>query len=117
MRCRRLRCEWKMPIERLAEEPMNLPAQLSSLEEAAALPARPLHLAIGMFDGIHLGHRAVIDAAMNAARADGALSGVLTFWPHPSTLFRPEKPTRLIQPVATKARMLNRLGIDVVITE
>lgn len=96
---------------------MNLPAQLSSLAEAVALPARPVHLAIGMFDGVHLGHRAVIDAAVHSARASGALSGVLTFWPHPSELFRPDKPTKLMQPAATKARMLNGLGVDVVITQ
>ncbi|MBL9187392.1 MAG: riboflavin biosynthesis protein RibF [Opitutaceae bacterium] len=95
---------------------MNLPAQFASLEEAAALPPRPLHLAIGMFDGLHLGHRAVIDPAVRAARLSGGLSGVLTFWPHPSALFRPESPTKLMQPAATKARMLNRLGVDAVIT-
>lgn len=96
---------------------MNLPAQFASIDEAAAMPARPLHLAIGMFDGLHLGHRAVIDAAVHSARAGGAISGVLTFWPHPSALFRPENPTRLMQPAATKARMLNRLGVDAVITQ
>ena len=95
---------------------MNLPAQFASLEEAAALPPRPLRLAIGMFDGLHLGHRAVIDPAVHLARSSGALSGVLTFWPHPSALFRPESPTKLLQPPATKARMLNRLGVDAVIT-
>ncbi|MDP3070044.1 MAG: riboflavin biosynthesis protein RibF [Opitutaceae bacterium] len=95
---------------------MNLPVQFASLEEAAALPPRPLHLAIGMFDGLHLGHRAVIDPAVRSARASGGLSGVLTFWPHPSALFRPERPTKLMQPAATKARMLNRLGVDAVIT-
>jgi riboflavin kinase/FMN adenylyltransferase len=95
---------------------VNLPAQLSSFEDAATLPPRPLHLAIGMFDGLHLGHRAVIDSAVHSARASGALSGVLTFWPHPSALFRPDNPTKLMQPSATKARMLNGLGVDVVIT-
>jgi riboflavin kinase/FMN adenylyltransferase len=93
-----------------------LPAQFASLDEASALPPRPLHLAIGMFDGLHLGHRAVIDPAVQMARTTGALSGVLTFWPHPSALFRPDNPTKLIQPAATKARMLNRLGVDAVIT-
>ncbi len=95
---------------------MNPPAQFASLDEVAALPPRPLHLAIGMFDGLHLGHRAVIDPAVQAARASGALSGVLTFWPHPSALFRPENPTKLLQPPATKARMLSGLGVDAVIT-
>ncbi len=95
---------------------MQLPAQIDGVERAD-LPPRPLHLAIGMFDGIHRGHRAVIDAAMHAAKSAGALGAVLTFWPHPSALFRPEQPTRLIQPPATKARMLGGLGVDAVITQ
>ena len=47
---------------------MNLPAQFASLERAA-LPERPLHLAIGMFDGVHLGHRAVIESAVPFLRS------------------------------------------------
>jgi riboflavin kinase/FMN adenylyltransferase len=95
---------------------MNSHAQIDGVEHAA-LPPRPLHLAIGMFDGLHRGHRAVIDAAVQAAKAAGALSAALTFWPHPSALFRPAQPTRLIQPPATKARMLGGLGVDAVITQ
>lgn len=96
---------------------MNLPAQFSNLEAASALPAKPLHLAIGMFDGVHLGHRAVIEAAVRAARSSGGLAGVLTFWPHPSALFRPENPTRMMQDGAAKSRMLLSLGVDVVVTQ
>lgn len=96
---------------------MSLPAQFSSLEAARALPVRPLHLAIGMFDGVHLGHRAVIEAAVQAARDSGGIAAVLTFWPHPSALFRPESPAPLIQDAATKARVLLTLGVDAVITE
>src|SRR2546428_156492 len=95
---------------------MSLALQFDRLE-SVTLPARPLHLAVGMVDGIHLGHRAVIDAAMQSARASGALSGVLTFWPHPSALFRPEAPTHLMMGSATKTRMLLGIGIDVVITQ
>jgi riboflavin kinase / FMN adenylyltransferase len=95
---------------------MQLPAQLDGLEHAA-LPDRPLHLAIGMFDGVHLGHRAVVGAAVQAARAGGGISGVLTFWPHPSALFRPENPTKLMQEPAIKGRMLLALGVDVVISQ
>ena len=50
----------------------------------------PLHLAIGAFDGVHLGHRAVLRSARAAARADGGLVGVLTYEPHPSKVLRPE---------------------------
>ena len=95
---------------------MILPAQIDELENAA-LPPRPLHLAIGMFDGVHLGHRAVVEAAVQSARRSGGISGVLTFWPHPSALFRPENQTRLIQDAPTKSKMLLGLGVDVVITQ
>jgi riboflavin kinase/FMN adenylyltransferase len=96
--------------------PMSQPAQIDGLENAR-LPAKPLHLAIGMFDGVHLGHRAVVKSAVQAARTEGGVSAVLTFWPHPSALFRPENPTRLMQDAATKSRLLLALGVDVVITQ
>jgi riboflavin kinase/FMN adenylyltransferase len=95
---------------------MNLPAQFGGVEEAT-LPAKPLHLAIGMFDGVHLGHRAVINGAVEAARRSGGVAAVMTFWPHPSALFRPEHATKLIQEPATKARVLATLGVDVIITQ
>ncbi len=95
---------------------MTFPARIDGLAQAA-LPARPLHLAIGMFDGVHLGHRAVIEAAVQSARGGLGLGGVLTFWPHPSAVLRPANPTRLIQDAAGKSRMLVQLGADVVITQ
>ncbi len=95
---------------------MNLPTQIDGLANAS-LPARPVHLAIGMFDGVHLGHRAVIDTAVQAAQRSGGLAVVLTFWPHPSAVFRPENPTLLIQNPPTKARVLVRLGVDTIVTQ
>jgi riboflavin kinase/FMN adenylyltransferase len=92
------------------------PAVFASLE-SAQLPAQPLHLAIGMFDGMHLGHRAVVEAALQSARRSGGLAGVLTFHPHPSALFHPEHPTRLIMELPTKTRLLLGLGLDAVITQ
>jgi riboflavin kinase/FMN adenylyltransferase len=96
---------------------MNLPTHVAGLGMASGIPWKPLHLAMGMFDGVHLGHRTVIDAAVQAARAGGGLSGVLTFHPHPSAVLNPGKRTRLIMDPASKASLLQRLGIDVVITE
>ena len=95
---------------------MSAPLQFDSLA-AAALPARPLHLAIGMFDGVHLGHRSVIEAAISSARRSGGLAGVLTFWPHPSALFRPENATKLLMPPAMKRLVLGQLGVDFIIEE
>jgi len=79
--------------------------------------ARPLHLAIGMFDGVHLGHKSVIESALHSARRSGGLAGVLTFWPHPSALFHPENPTPLLMPTEMKRSVLGRLGIDFVIEQ
>jgi riboflavin kinase / FMN adenylyltransferase len=85
--------------------------------EQVALPAGALHLAIGMFDGLHRGHQSVLQAALHSARRSGGLAGVLTFWPHPSALFRPENPTRLLMPPAMKRAVLGRLGLDFVIEQ
>ena len=78
---------------------------------------RPLHLAIGMFDGVHLGHQAVIDAAIHSARQDGGVAAVLTFHPHPSRLFHPDAPTLLLMPTGQKAHFLREFGVDFVITQ
>ncbi|MEX2044908.1 MAG: riboflavin biosynthesis protein RibF [Opitutus sp.] len=96
---------------------MSAIRHFTGIAGAAALGGRPLHLAVGMFDGVHLGHRAVIEAAVRSARGGGAAAGVLTFRPHPSALLQPGNPTRLMQDSATQARVLGRLGMDVVITQ
>ena len=92
-------------------------ASVFSSLETTRLPDQPLHLAIGMFDGVHLGHHAVVEAALQSARRSGGLAGVLTFHPHPSALFQPDRPTRLIMELPTKTRHLLRLGLDAVITQ
>lgn len=89
--------------------------QFNSIAEAGF--DGPLHLAIGMFDGVHLGHRAVIEPAVAAARRENGVAAVLTFRPHPSVLFRPEAPTRLIHDSATQVRLLSKVGLDAVIIE
>ena len=83
----------------------------------AHLSRRPLHLAIGMFDGVHLGHRSVIDAATQSARRSGGIAGALTFWPHPSVLLRPDNAARMIAGPELRARLLAEAGLDFVITE
>ncbi|MDR0352412.1 MAG: riboflavin biosynthesis protein RibF [Opitutaceae bacterium] len=95
---------------------MAAPLQFHDLAETR-LPARPLHHAIGMFDGVHLGHRAVIDAAIQSARRGGGLAGVLTFWPHPGVLVRPDSPVPLINDPGLKARLLAAAGMDFIITQ
>lgn len=72
----------------------------------------PIHLAIGMFDGLHVGHQAVIGSAIRAAGLDNGLCGILTFDPHPSHLFRPEAPTPQIYPPIVKEELLRQMGLD-----
>ena len=95
---------------------MNFPIQFNNLENAV-LPDRPLHLAIGMFDGVHRGHRAVLASAVEAARNINGLAAVLTFWPHPSVFFSAKEPTRLLMAPTAKALVLGKLGIDAIITQ
>ena len=90
--------------------------QFDSLAQVR-LPASPLHLAIGMFDGLHLGHQSVVEAAIHSARRSGGRAGVLTFAPHPSVLLRPGNPTPLLMPAAMKRTVLARLGVDVLIEQ
>jgi len=57
----------------------------------------------------------VIESAVHSARRTGGIAGVLTFDPHPSTLFRPANPTRLLQPRSVKERLLAERGVDLMI--
>ncbi len=95
---------------------MSSPLQFDGLDRVR-LPPGPLHLAIGMFDGVHLGHQAVIESAVRSARRSGGLAGVLTFWPHPSALFHPARPARMLMSPPVKARVLAGLGVDAVIVQ
>lgn len=89
-----------------------------SLSAARSLAERrPLHLAIGMFDGVHLGHQAVIKAAVQSAQRSGGVAAVLTFDPHPSRLFRPDDPVRLIMDRERRVAALLRLGVAAVIVQ
>ena len=81
------------------------------LEDLPALGV-PLHLALGVFDGVHTGHQAVIARAVEAATRDGGLAGVLTFDPHPIRVIAPGKaPTALLGTLAHKARVMEKLGV------
>lgn len=78
------------------------------------LPAaiRGCAVALGNFDGVHQGHRAVIEAAKQAARDLGVPSAVLTFEPHPRSLFRPDDQPFRLTPWRIKARLIEGLGVD-----
>ena len=67
-------------------------------------------MAIGNFDGIHRGHRALINEARDTARALGRRVSVLTFEPHPRQLFQKSGDPFRLTPGPVKARLLRRIG-------
>jgi riboflavin kinase/FMN adenylyltransferase len=83
--------------------------------DAAALDPGALAgcvVAIGNFDGVHRGHRAVIGAALARARALGRTAAALTFDPHPRTFFRPDLPVFRLSTERDKLRLLMQTGLD-----
>lgn len=69
-------------------------------------------VAIGNFDGVHVGHQAVIMEAGKLARSDGLSWGVLTFEPHPRSILRPGQAPFRLTPFRGKARRIEVLGVD-----
>jgi riboflavin kinase/FMN adenylyltransferase len=68
--------------------------------------------AIGNFDGVHLGHQAVIDIARKKAVELDAPLGVLTFEPHPRQYFAPDAPAFRLMSAETRANRLQKLGVE-----
>ena len=70
-------------------------------------------VATGFFDGVHVGHRLVIEQLVKAAVARGDESMVITFWPHPRNVLQKEaRSLRLLTTLAEKKQMLHQLGVD-----
>src|SRR6266704_1806921 len=69
-------------------------------------------VAIGNFDGVHRGHRAVIAAALARARALGQPAAALTFEPHPRSFFRPQEPLFRLTDERAKLRLFAGTGLD-----
>jgi riboflavin kinase/FMN adenylyltransferase len=73
-------------------------------------------ITIGSFDGVHLGHRRILEKLQSLAQTCGGETVVITFDPHPRTVLRPEDDTfRLITTTAEKIQRLEALGIDHVV--
>jgi riboflavin kinase/FMN adenylyltransferase len=84
---------------------------LRSALELEKIPG-PVFLAIGVFDGVHLGHRAVIERALKDSRTAGGSAVVVTFDPHPMRILRPEIAPRLITATQHKILLIESLGVN-----
>jgi riboflavin kinase / FMN adenylyltransferase len=94
------------------------PSRIFSIYRALAEIPRgfgPCVAAIGNFDGVHLGHREILSAAVAEARGLGARAVAITFDPHPDHFLRPQEAPRLLTPLAERLRLLAETGIDAVV--
>lgn len=72
-------------------------------------------VAIGNFDGVHLGHRSILAGALQEARQLGARAVAVTFDPHPEHVLRPNSAPRLITPTSERLRLLAATGVGAVL--
>ncbi|HKT76962.1 MAG TPA: bifunctional riboflavin kinase/FAD synthetase [Sphingobium sp.] len=87
---------------------------MERLESGAPIPAhlRGSIMALGNFDGFHLGHQAVVGRAIERARAEGRPVIVATFDPHPMRLFRPDTPYFRLTTLDQRQALFQRAGAD-----
>lgn len=76
------------------------------------VPAGRRCVALGTFDGVHLGHQAVIESAVAMARRLDAVPCAATFHPRPATLLRPGTPADTLAGVTQRVRLLGEAGVD-----
>ncbi|MBF8456354.1 bifunctional riboflavin kinase/FAD synthetase [Kaistella sp. G5-32] len=72
----------------------------------------PLALSIGMFDGVHLGHQSIINQLINVCKLKSLETGLLTFWPHPRTIFSPNDDLKLLNTIEEKTYFLEKHGVQ-----
>jgi riboflavin kinase/FMN adenylyltransferase len=89
----------------------------SLLDAQAAGALRGAAVAIGNFDGVHLGHQRLLATARALAGGRGARVGVLTFDPHPVRVLRPALAPPLLTPLARRLELLAERGVDAVVVQ
>ena len=80
-------------------------------------PLRAPAVAIGNFDGVHLGHRALLTEARRLACLSGGQTVALTFEPHPARFFAPTLAPPMLSPLGRRIELLQEAGADVVLVE
>jgi len=81
---------------------------ISQLTDVASYD--PTVLTIGFFDGVHRGHQQLIRKMVDFASQEGARAVLVTFWPHPRNILRPEEPIHLLTTREEKLELLAGLG-------
>ena len=74
-------------------------------------------ITIGTFDGVHVGHRAIMQRLVAAAKEQGLVSAVLTFFPHPRMVLQKNSDIKLINTLSEKKQLLEDIGLDYFVVE
>jgi riboflavin kinase/FMN adenylyltransferase len=80
-----------------------------------SFPDRPVFLTLGNFDGLHLGHQAIIEKMVSEARDAKGIPVLFTFYKHPLSLLEPAKNPLVITPFKKKMLLLKKMGVEWVI--
>lgn len=73
---------------------------------------KPLALSLGMFDGVHLGHKSIIAELTKVGTENNLETAILTFWPHPRFVFNPNEDLKLLNTLEEKKQLVEKYGID-----
>ncbi len=84
-------------------------------ELAVAAPQRDTLLTVGVFDGVHAGHRHLLETLKLRAADRSLLSGVVTFDPHPQSVLHPDNELPWLSDIEDRVRSIRELGIDLVV--
>ncbi|WP_373074394.1 bifunctional riboflavin kinase/FAD synthetase [Zeaxanthinibacter enoshimensis] len=77
--------------------------------------AHPTAITIGTFDGVHIGHRRILERLINSAKAQELRSTVLTFFPHPRMVLQKDADIQLLNTLDEKIQILEKIGLDYLI--
>ena len=77
--------------------------------------AYPTVMTIGTFDGVHIGHRKILDKIINHANSTELKSAVLTFFPHPRMVLQKDADIKLLNTLEEKIEILDGLGLDILV--
>jgi riboflavin kinase/FMN adenylyltransferase len=75
----------------------------------------PIVITIGTFDGVHIGHRKILEKVINHAKNASLKSAVLTFFPHPRMVLQKDADIKLLNTLEEKKAILNKMGLDILV--
>ena len=88
----------------------NIPSEVNLV--GVTPPPSGAVIAIGVFDGVHLGHQKLLQVTKEQAKRAGSTPGVISFWPHPQNFFLPHQPVQQLTSPAEQSLLMNLYGIS-----